>query len=365
MISPYDTLAPSAFWRTGVATEPPAAVRGLYVPKFAITKDMPIMTAGSCFAQHLHRNLVARAWSVLDFESPHHRFNPSVMRRYGYGQYSARYGNIYSVRQMVQLLHEAYDLARPHAQVWQRPDGKYIDAQRPSIEPDGYDTPDLVTDARDHHLLTLRKTFECTELLIFTLGLTETWRHTATGTVYPTAPGVIGAPPDPKDYSFHNAGQRDIMADLATLNDFGKSRHPNFKLLLTVSPVPLTATATGGHVLPASTYSKAVLRSAAGEFARAHENVDYFPSFELITSSAAKGQFFEPNQRSVKACGVANAMAMFFRAHGENVDDTSQKQGDPGGVSAPHAGTTDMADDGDDAVQCEEVLLDAKNRIQP
>jgi hypothetical protein len=352
VISPYDTLPPSAFWRTGVATEPPEAVQGLYVPKFAITKDIPIMTAGSCFAQHVHRNLVDRDWGVLDFESPQHRFNRAVMRRYGYGVYSARYGNIYSVRQMVQLLHEAYDIARPHAPVWQRPDGKYIDAQRPAIEPDGYGAPDLVTDARDHHLRNVRKTFECTELLIFTLGLTETWRHTTTGTVYPTAPGVIGTPPDPQEYVFHNAGQREIMADLATLNDFGKSRNPNFKLLLTVSPVPLTATATGGHVLPASTYSKAVLRSAAGEFCRTQDNVDYFPSFEVITNAAAKGQFFEANQRSVKDSGVTRAMAMFFHAHGEDVATTPAKS----------RATPSLSDDGDNALQCEEVLLDPKTR---
>lgn len=310
------------------------------------------MTAGSCFAQHVHRNLMERDWAVLDFESPKNNFRREVMLAYGYGQYSARYGNVYSVRQMVQLLHEAYDLETPHAPVWQRPDGKYVDAQRPSIEPDGYETPELVQDARDHHLRNLRRTFECAELLIFTLGLTETWRHEATGTVYPTAPGVIATPDAPQDVSFRNDGHRAIMADLEALNSFGQSRNPNFKLLLTVSPVPLTATGTGGHVLPATTYSKSVLRSAAGEFARGHDNVDYFPSYEIITNAAARGQFFEDNQRSVAASGVSSAMNLFFRAHGEEIET----------MPAYDRATASLQDNGDDALQCEEVLLDAMNR---
>ncbi|MBU2865565.1 GSCFA domain-containing protein [Pacificibacter marinus] len=365
-MSPYDTLPPRAFWRSGVVAEVPEsaepiqvaeplqAIQGLYLPKFAITKDTTIMTAGSCFAQHVHRNLYERDWAVLDFESPQHNFRRDVMTRFGYGMYSARYGNIYSARQMVQLLHEAYGFETPHAPVWQRPDGKYVDAQRPAIEPDGYDTPELVRDARAHHLRILRKTFESAELLIFTLGLTETWCHTATGTVYPTAPGVIATPTEPQEISYRNDGHRAIMADLRALNDFGKSRNPNFKLLLTVSPVPLTATASGAHVLPATTYSKSVLRAAAGEFVRAHDTVDYFPSFEIITNAATRGRFFEANQRSVTSRGVKAAMDMFFQAHGEEVD-THQPR-----ISASLTGG--MADEGDNAVQCEEVLLDAMNR---
>lgn len=354
MISPYDTLPPRAFWRSGVVAELPEAVQGLYVPKFAITKDTAIMTAGSCFAQHVHRNLVERDWAVLDFENPRHNFRRDVMARFGYGMYSARYGNIYSARQMVQLLHEAYRFETPHAPVWQRADGKFIDAQRPAIEPDGYDTPELVMDARNNHLRQLRRTFESTELLIFTLGLTETWCHDATGTVYPTAPGVLASPTAPEEISFRHDGHRAIMADLQALNDFGKSRNPNFKLLLTVSPVPLTATASGNHVLPATTYSKSVLRAAAGEFARSHDTVDYFPSFEVITNIAAQGDFFEENQRSVTSLGVKSAMNMFFQAHGEAVD-----------APAPRSRcATSLLDDGDNAVQCEEVLLDAMNRSQ-
>jgi hypothetical protein len=69
------------------------------------------------------------------------------------------------------------------------------------------------------------------------------------------------------------------------------------------------------HVLVASSYSKAALRAAAGELAASHADVDYFPSFELISSPVFKGAFFEVNQRGVTPAGVQFVMDTFFSAH--------------------------------------------------
>jgi hypothetical protein len=43
----------------------------------------------------------------------------------------------------------------------------------------------------------------------------------------------------------------------------------DLRIVLTVSPVPLVATVTGSHVVPATIYSKSVLRIAAQEIAEA------------------------------------------------------------------------------------------------
>ena len=58
------------------------------------------------------------------------------------------------------------------------------------------------------------------------------------------------------------------------------------KILLTVSPVPLTATASGRHVLLAMTNSKVILRAVASELQQRYGNIDYFPSFEIINHPA-------------------------------------------------------------------------------
>lgn len=350
MASPYDTLPDRAFWRTGVVGAEPQALSGLYAPKFAVTRETAIMTAGSCFAQHVHRNLRARAWSVIDTESPAGIFRDEDLARFGYGLYSARYGNIYTVRQLVQLLEEAFGEATPADPVWSR-DGRFFDAQRPNVEPDGLETPEHVAEAREAHLQAICRAVAKADLFVFTLGLTEAWTHGPSGTVYPTAPGTIAGAYDPDVHVFHNFTYDEIMADLDRARTLLQAVNPTMKMLLTVSPVPLTATATGGHVLAASTYSKAVLRAAAGAFSVAHDDADYFPSFEVITNPAAKSGFYKANLRSVEEAGVAAAMHMFFAAHDpDHADD----------LPAPRA--EDDAIDAEDDVICEEAMIEANRR---
>ncbi len=56
-------------------------------------------------------------------------------------------------------------------------------------------------------------------------------------------------------------------------------------MLVTVSPVAMNTTFTGGEVLVANTYSKSVQRAALEAFVRRHDNVDYFPSYESVVLS--------------------------------------------------------------------------------
>ncbi|MGZ8406896.1 MAG: GSCFA domain-containing protein, partial [Caulobacteraceae bacterium] len=82
-------------------------------------------------------------------------------------------------------------------------------------------------------------------------------------------------------------------------------RNPAARMLLTVSPVPITATASGQHVLPASTYTKCTLRAIAGDIAQDEPDIHYFPGYELISSHPGRGMFFDPNLRTINDAGVA------------------------------------------------------------
>jgi hypothetical protein len=64
-------------------------------------------------------------------------------------------------------------------------------------------------------------------------------------------------------------------------------------------------------VVTATTYSKSVLRAAAGKLAALHPNVDYFPSYEIFALSPSFGQFLAEDLRDVNARGVAVAMRAF------------------------------------------------------
>ncbi len=345
--SPYQGLDPRAFWRAGVADAGRYPPPDIYRPKFPIARDLPIFTAGSCFAQHVGNALRGAGFNVIDAEPLPQGLAAHLgplAQSYGYAMYSARYGNVYTVRQFLQLIQEAHGEFQPADPVWER-DGRFFDALRPGTEPDGLDSPDLVTRARADHLAAVRGALSHAGLVVFTLGLTEAWQHSDSGTVYPTAPGTIAGQMDPARYSFVNFRASQIRADFLAVRDRLRAINPGLRFLLTVSPVPLTATASGNHVLPATIYSKSVLRTVAGELYEDFEDVDYFPSFEIVSSHPADG-FFADNLRSVTPRGVRRVMRTFLAAH-----NVAEDQADPRPTPAD-------SDDEDDVV-CEEALLEA------
>lgn len=95
------------------------------------------------------------------------------------------------------------------------------------------------------------------DLFIFTLGLTEAWVHRDAGTVYPTAPDTIAGRFDENIYEFKNFKFQEIICAFYEFQKILLKLRPGGKLpkiLLTVSPVPLVATASGNHVLTATNY---------------------------------------------------------------------------------------------------------------
>lgn len=350
--SPYDGLEARAFWRSGVAEAGAWPPPDLFRPRFPIPRTARILTAGSCFAQHVGKALRANGFSVIDAEPMTASVPPEVAQAYGYGLYSARYGNIYTVRQLLQLLREAWGDFTPAQPVWSR-GGRFFDAMRPSVEPDGMDSPDEVAEARAAHLAAVRRAVAEADVMVFTLGLTEAWEDAATGTVYPTASGTIADAPDPAALIFRNHRAADIRAEFDQVREVLRAANPDIRFLLTVSPVPLTATATADHVLAATVHSKSVLRAVAGELRGDYGDVDYFPSYEIVTSPAAGGGFFEPNLRTVRPKGVARVMAAFLDAVAQ--DERARPAGKPSRAARAAQDSKARPDD----VVCEEQLLEA------
>ncbi len=275
-VSPYRRRPPRSFWKNGVAAELPTNT-GLYHKRFAIGRTDRVATAGSCFAQHIARNLRARDFTVLDVEPAPRLLPAEDAARFGYGLYSARYGNIYTSRQLLQLLQEAFEGRDPGDIVWQRGD-RFVDALRPNVEPDGLVSPDDVRQHRASHVARVASLFRETDVFVFTFGLTETWVDIASNTVFPTAPGTIAGSFDPARFAFLNLGFTDVWRDFVMARRILRAINPAMRFLITVSPVPLTATATDQHVLAATIYSKSVLRAVAGKLYDRFADVDYFPS---------------------------------------------------------------------------------------
>lgn len=312
--SPYRGRPAKSFWKAGVSADQGDGLEGLHEKKFPVGESDAVATAGSCFAQHIARNLRLNGFNVVDAEPAPGILSTSAAEKFGFGVYSARFGNIYYVRQMLQLVQEALGEREPRNWIWTK-GGRYYDALRPSVEPEGLDSPESVKEHRDQHLAAVRRMLKSATVLVYTFGLTEGWVDGASGTVFPTAPGTICGDFDPDVFHFKNFDYAEVLSDFQELRLLLHKYNPELKFIVTVSPVALAATATDDHVLVATSYSKAVLRAVTGELARLYADVDYFPSFEIITGSQSKGQFWDDTLRGVSPEGVSTVMRHFFRSY--------------------------------------------------
>lgn len=358
MPSPYENLDDRAYWRSGVAQRSPLDPGDLYQPRFAIARTDRIMTAGSCFAQHVGRTLREHGFNVMDAETVPDAVPDAVARKFGYRLYSARYGNVYTARQLLQLLQEAEGSFTPADPVWRAEagGGGYFDAFRPSVEPEGLPGPEDVAAHRRGHLAAVRELLANLDVLVFTFGLTEAWISREDGAVYPTAPGTIAGTFDPARHAFHNFTFAETMSDFVAVRRIIKRYNPRARFLVTVSPVPLTATASGRHVEVASCYSKSVLRAVCGTLYERFDDLDYFPSYEIITSQTARGAYYEPNLRSVTATGVGTAMGLFMKAHGNAAETPGPERGR--GSAAARRKERAARQAADEDLVCEDALLE-------
>ena len=310
--NPYSSLPPKAFWRSAVADAGIFGLRDLWSSPWTLPTDVRFATYGSCFAQHISRALKARKMAWVDGEPAPVGTPPDLARDYNYGVFSARTANVYTAKQLHLLLQMTVgDAAADQPEIWETA-GRYHDSLRPAIEPGGFQSHAEALCSRKAMLRGFRRSVELADVFVFTLGLTEGWESSATGQPYAACPGTMGGAFDPVAHRFVNYKSAAIRADMDSALAILRRLNSGIRVLLTVSPVPLTATASGNHVLVATIYSKSVLRSVAGEMAADDPGVDYFPSYEIIAGAPARAAFFEPNLRSVVPQGVDLVMGHFF-----------------------------------------------------
>ncbi len=309
VVSPYSDLPDSAFWRRSIARLDADQVDPVVNPRFAIGPDDQVATAGSCFAQHISRTLQAEGYKYLVTEPEPLTAGAAPEN---FGVFPARFANIYTVRQLLQLFLRAYGRFEPRNDVWRTVDGVWLDAHRPQIQQRGYASEAAAIEDRVAHLAAVRRMFEDCQVFIFTLGLTEGWMSQEDGAVYPTPPGAVGVA-EASPLSFVNFTAEEMTEDLRQFIGLLREVNRGVRILLTVSPVPLIATYEPRHVLVSTTYSKSALRVTADAVSRSVEDVEYFPSYEIITGAYNHARFFEDDLREVSPEGVASVMAIFKR----------------------------------------------------
>lgn len=277
-----------------------------------ITRDTRIASMGSCFAREIKTVLVREGYAYIREEADH----PASKHA------SAAWERLYNTFSMRQIFEYTFEEWQPEIRWWKAPEsGKIQDPYRRIIL---YDSLDEAEADFEKHRECSRRALEQAEVLILTLGLTEIWEDTIDGSVVclPSGPYVNDGG-DMSRYRFRVSRYGENLRNMERIHEIMGAHNPGCKLLITVSPVHLWATFREDlDVISASCNSKSTLRAVADEFVAAHENVSYFPAYEMATIYRAivgKSPFTEGRENfHVNEETVEFIMHQFFRFYVES-----------------------------------------------
>jgi thioredoxin-like negative regulator of GroEL len=243
---------------------------------FTLEPGEKIFTVGSCFARNVETERARRGFSLPMREAlkdpAFEGAEVGVVNNFGtpsiYNEFAWAFG-------------EKPFLAEDHIVETQA--GKYVDLHvissvRPEARP-------LVT-ARRAAINAAYAAASVCRVVIVTLGLVELWFDTRTGYYLNSAPRPASLRKEPDRFRLHvlsfEEAQDYLERALLLLRKHG---HPDLRVLLTVSPVPLAATHRDEDVIVANCYSKSVLRAVAETATLKHDFVSYYPSYESVAYS--------------------------------------------------------------------------------
>lgn len=241
--------------------------------EFKLKPSTPIASIGSCFAREIKRRLISKGFNYITEETHH----PAAVHASAAWE---RLYNTFSLRQVFEYTFENFD---PQVRWWKSPvSNKIQDPYRRIIL---YESFDRARKDFDCHISHSRKALTQARLLIITLGLTEIWEDKIDGSVIclPSGP-YVNEGGDMDRYRFRVSRYAENLANLERIHEIMLLHNPECQLMITVSPVHLWATfRKDADVISASCNSKSTLRAVADEFSARHDNVFYFPAYEMAT----------------------------------------------------------------------------------
>lgn len=279
-------------------------------PGFAIRPGSTVFTIGSCFARNVEEALLAAGMRV-----PTAAFRAPEEEAPGR---SNRILNQYNPGTMLACVAGAG--AQPDGRgLYSVPGGLAVDALLATgSRAVGLDR----AMARRQEISDLyRQGLAGARTVIVTLGLVECWYDLEDEIWLNEAPPARVLREAPGRFAFrrldHAACRSLVFELLARLSDDGARN-----IVLTVSPVPLQVTFSGGDAVTANAYSKALLRVVAEEAAAAFAGVDYFPSYETVTTAGL--QAFGEDNVHVRTKVVAEVVARMLAAYADGTIATPE-----------------------------------------
>lgn len=240
-------------------------------PRFRIQENSRVFTIGSCFAREIEENLAGFDLPTMQLNVPKEivagRSN-SILNEYNVGSIAQRIDFTLTGRSTREIpgIHESQSSG-------------YIDLLLSKGTFSTIEDGLVFRDRIDH----IYRLLPVSDAVIITLGMTEVWFDNETGVYLNRLPSTKLMRDRGTRYEFRNFSVQSCYNVLApALEALRNTRARN--IILTVSPVPLTATFEPNDCVIANAYSKSTLRVAVDMLRRDLPFVEYFPSYEIALS---------------------------------------------------------------------------------
>lgn len=244
-------------------------------PNFVLEPGEKIFTIGSCFARNVERELAAQGFVLPALDA--------IAADEDFAAVGSGVLNNYGTPSIYNEIHWALEQDYEERETFFPLAGKWVDMHlHTHLRP----KPIEVVRARRAAIVEAYRQIQECRVIVITLGLAEVWLDTETGIYLNTPPrrGMLREAPDRfrlQILSFEEAAGY-LRKAMELIRRHGRE---DVRVVLTVSPVPLTATYRPIDVMEANCYSKAVLRVVAEHVRSEFDFIDYYPSFESVTLS--------------------------------------------------------------------------------
>ncbi|SIQ99121.1 GSCFA family protein [Rhizobium sp. RU35A] len=293
-----------ARWQEHIDRFSQELVEVVHTPKFRLGQDERVFCIGSCFARSIEEHLIYQNISVLSRKiiCPQEEWSSrptGIVNKF----------TTQSMRNEVEWVLEQPQITP--ALFEERADG-WRDLQLcPGTRP----VPlERAMERRAYIISDYFARLQQATTVIITLGLNEVWYDTESRRYMNAAPGFHSTRTAPERYELRIMDVATTLEDLDRIRTLLMQLNPDMRIIVTVSPVPLHETFSGRDVMTANMLSKSTLRVAADLFAQDHDNVDYFPVYDMVAMSP-RSSVFSSDHLHVAHEAVERIMAIFLRLY--------------------------------------------------
>jgi hypothetical protein len=270
-----------------------------------------VFTMGSCFAVEIRKALNERGFDTypkygdIEFDKSR-QLLAKLPERDNINHY-----NTFVIRQEFELalegdhykLEDFVDLGPPQTVITK---GKALRFQDPYRKMIFAESEETIVDLSNKVTDCIRLAIRSADVYVITLGLTEVWKNNANGLYLNQAPNR-----GHESFSFVESNYEQNYGNIARVCSLIQKHFPRKRIILTVSPVPLTRTFTNRDVVVANTESKCTLRAVAAQISKEFDNVRYWPSYEI---ALARDLYLEDG-RHIRPDGIDLIVTQFQKVH--------------------------------------------------